>query len=125
MTEYEIIDLLQQRYAELGTLSTQFFTLVSAYVVAAYLVADKLSRLQLAIVTALYVVWTFSNSGAVWNAIRACRYYLSSLDEMGATLPDDISIPVTLAYLFIVQGGSILASLYFMWSRRRHWTGGG
>jgi hypothetical protein len=54
VTKYEIIDLRQQRYSELGTLSTQFFTRVSAYVVTAYLVGSKLSRLQLAIVTGLY-----------------------------------------------------------------------
>ena len=120
MTEYEIIDLLQQRYSELGTLSTQFFTLVSAYVITAYLVGSKLTRLQLYIVSTLYVIWAVSNSAAVWNAVSTSNFYLTTLQEMGSDLPHNNSVPVTMAYLVLVQGGSLLGSLYFMFSTRRY-----
>ena len=119
MTEYEIIDLLQQRFSELGSLSTQYFTLVSAYVVTAYLVGSKLSKLQLTIVSTLYVIWAFSNSAAVWNATNTSNYYLTALREMGSTFPDSTSVPVMYGYLILVQGGSLLGSLYFMWATRR------
>ena len=119
MSEYEIIDLLQQRYSELGALSAQFFTLVSAYVVAAYLVGDRLSRIQLLIITVLYVIWAAANSAAVWNAMNTTIFYLKNLSEMGSTFPDTSSVPVTISYLFLVQGGSVVGSLYFMWSTRR------
>lgn len=119
MTEYEIIDLLQQRYSELGSLSTQYFTLVSAYVVTAFLVGSKLSKLQLSIVSSLYVIWSASNSAAVWNAINTSNHYLTTLSEMGSTFPDSTSVPVTTGYLVLVQGGSLMGSLYFMWSTRR------
>ena len=118
MTEYEIIDLLQQRFAELGSLSTQYFTLVSAYVVTAYLAGSKLSRLQLSIVSTLYVIWAVSNSAAVWNATSTSNYYLTTLREMGSNFPDSTSVPVMYGYLVLVQGGSLIGSLYFMWSTR-------
>ena len=119
MTEYEIIDLLQQRYSELGSLSTQYFTLVSAYVVVAYLAGSKLSKLQLSIVSTLYVIWAVSNSAAVWNATNTSNYYLATLREMESTFPDSTSVPVMYGYLILVQGGSLLGSLYFMWATRR------
>ena len=122
MTEYEIIDLLQQRYSELGTLSTQFFALVSAYVVIAYLVGSKLTKLQLAIVSVLYIIWAVSNSAAVWNAVSTSNYYLTTLQEMGSQLPHNNSVPVTIGYLVLAQGGSLLGSLYFMFSARRKST---
>ena len=119
MTEYEIIDLLQQRYSELGSLSTQYFTLVSAYVVTAYLAGSKLSKLQLSIVSTLYVIWAISNSAAVWNATNTSNYYLATLREMGSSFPDNTSVPVMYGYIVLVQGGSLLGSLYFMWASRR------
>ncbi len=120
MSEYEIIDLLQQRYSELGQLSALFFTLVSAYVVTAYLAGDKLSRVQLAIISIVYVIWVLANSMAAGNAISATSFYLSTLRDMGSSLPDsNTTALVTMSYLVLVQGGSIIASFYFMWTTRR------
>ena len=58
MTEYELGEMLYNTYDGLWQGSQMYFTLVSAYLIIAYLVGSKLDKAQNFIVTGLYIVWT-------------------------------------------------------------------
>ena len=58
MTEYELFELLQGSYEKMNVDTTIYFTLVSAYLVVAFLVGSNLTRIQLFIINTLYILWT-------------------------------------------------------------------
>lgn len=56
MTEYELLDYIASLMANFQTALALYFTIVTAYVVAAFVAGDRLTRLQLAIVNACFVI---------------------------------------------------------------------
>jgi hypothetical protein len=133
MTEYELLALQAQRGGNLFELSNSayegfaiFFTIVSAYLVAAYVAGDKLTRPQVFIANATYLV-----GAAVmvvmqinfWQAMAIVRGNMAAtwleygevelaerIDATGLSLMD-IAWPT----LMIV---GVFVPLYFMWSIR-------
>lgn len=122
MTEYEMGELLYNTYDTLWETSQMYFTLVSAYLVVAWLVGTKLTRGQYVIVTALYLFWVagiiqtqvFTGMSTVNLASSIASQNSVLLREYGSGAAMFIGI-----YSFtVVMVGGVLASLYFMWSIR-------
>ena len=122
MTEYEMGELLYNTYDTLWETSQMYFTLVSAYLVVAWLVGTKLTRGQYFIVTALYLFWVagiiqtqvFTGMSTVNLASSIASQNSVLLREYGSGAAMFIGI-----YSFtVVMVGGVLASLYFMWSIR-------
>ncbi len=122
MTEYELRDAITGVYAQASTDTTTVFSLVTGYLVVAYLVGAKLPRNQLAIVNCLYGGWVLM---AIWaikssleQGVRLTRMSLESgfaisiQSELGATLFFSLAFPTLLI-------AGVFASYYFMWSVRR------
>jgi uncharacterized transporter YbjL len=129
MTEYEIADLavstqeifFQQWELGLGMgdrafdLVQQFGNLLFGYLIVAYFVGAQLTRVQSAILTALYLFWQ----------VRLCLLLYGVgingnilLGEMRKISPDfDPSVASVLAAITLLSCLA-LASLYFMWSIR-------
>ncbi len=122
MTEYEMGELLYNTYDTLWETSQMYFTLVSAYLVVAWLVGTKLTRGQYVIVTALYLFWA---AGIIqtqvftgWSTVNLASKIASQegvlLREFGSGAAMFIGI-----YSFTaVMVCGVFASLYFMWGIR-------
>jgi len=96
-------------------------TLMSGYLVVAYLVGAKLTRPQVSIVNSLYILSALSVVMCHWqynyNAMLA-RHHAEAYvpDLFGLTTRTEIfAVPLGLSLINI---GLIIASLYFMWSIR-------
>jgi len=129
MTEYEIADLalstqaifwqqlqVAQGHAERAVdVIQQFGTLLFGYLIVAYFIGAQLTRVQAAILTALYLFW-MARLVLVMNMIWVGAQF--TLAEMKKISPDlDPAVPSVLglyAFFFILT----LGSLYFMWTIR-------
>jgi len=121
MTEYELRDALTGVYAQASTDTTTVFSLITAYLVVAYLVGAKLPRNQLVIVNCLFGGWVLMAIWAIWSSLeQGARLTQISLDsgfaistqsELNATTFFALAFP---ALLFV----GVIASYYFMWSVR-------
>ena len=129
MTEYEIADLAvstqaifwqqwqvaQGAFENMLSILERFITVLFGYLIVAYFIGAKLSRVQAGIMTALYLFW-LSRLGIVLGVLANNANII--LDEMRKISPIlAVSIPSLLMLYFLL---SILtfASLYFMWSVR-------
>lgn len=126
MTEYEMGELLYNTYDTLWETSQMYFTLVSAYLVVAWLVGRKLTQGQYLIVTALYLFWVagiiqtqvFTGLSTLQLASSITSQGDFLLKGYGSGTPMIIGI-----YSFtVVMVCGVFASLYFMWSIRHQKT---
>jgi hypothetical protein len=121
MTEYELYEVLHNSFDTLWESSQMYFTLVSAYLVVAYLVGDKLTGKQNVIVTTLYIVWivgvinTQITSGT--GAIRISKA-ISLLDTVSYERLTIEPLVFGVYTFTAVMIGGVFASLYFMWTVR-------
>ena len=98
-----------------------YFTLVSAYLVVAFLVGAKLSRVQNLIVTGLYFVWTVGIMQSQYStSIQMIGITDQLLSLSSSFLSADVGTQTQAGvYSFlVVQLLGLFASLYFMWSVR-------
>ena len=129
MTEYEIADLavstqellwlqsqvLQGNLQQAFNTLEYFGTLLFGYLMVAYFIGAQLTRVQVVILTTLYLFWVV-RLGVMMNLVFISSH--NTIDEMRKVSPDLI-IPIPsfwgpYSLLFLMT----LASLYFMWSIR-------
>jgi hypothetical protein len=117
MTEYEILDVLVSRFSSMTEQASLYFALVSGYLITAYLVGAKLTRLQVSVVNGLYVVWVLGIIGGYTTTVEAVvdlETALLALDRTSSEVSNTLY-----SYSFtIVQIVGLLASILFMWSVR-------
>jgi hypothetical protein len=129
MTEYEIADLavstqaifwqqwqVVQGIADRAVALVQAFgNLLFGYLIVAYFVGGQLTRVQSAILTALYLFWQVRICGQLYGIWINGNIVLG---EMRKISPDhDPAVPSILGVLTLLTVLT-LASLYFMWSVR-------
>lgn len=129
MTEYEIADLAvstqaifwqqwelaQGSFTNINIVFDRFGTVLFGYLIVAYFIGAKLTRVQAGIMTALYLFWL----GRLGIALKLVMTGASSIrNEMGK-LPSDLeqAIP-SFFWLYALCSVLILGSLYFMWTVR-------
>lgn len=129
MTEYEIADLAvstqelywQQAQALQGimdhTFNTleYFGTLLFGYLMVAYFIGAQLTRVQVVILTTLYLFWVV-RLGIVLNVVLISGQII--IGEMGKISPDLIPTIPSLWGPYAILTLLTLASLYFMWNVR-------
>ena len=124
MTEYELIDTAGAFQNLATTHFMNFVTILFAYLVCAYLIGDRLSRLQLWVVNVLYTVFSFQTglfSYVGWNRFfaftaRLVEQFPQPQVTPGVAVPSAevaffLSIPLTL--------GAYFAGILFMMNKRR------
>ena len=122
MTEYELGEMLYNTYDGLWQGSQMYFTLVSAYLVIAYLVGSKLDKAQNFIVTGLYIVWTVGIIQSQYStSVQMVGITDLLLSSESTFLPSEVGTQTQAGvYSFlVVQALGLFASLYFMWTVRR------
>jgi hypothetical protein len=115
MTPYEMLDLAQSSYSTSAAYISIFIALLSAYLVAAYIVGGRLSKAQFLLANSLYwaiqtltilTIYNFNNSARYWGNLGRSDIPDSS-ESANVTY-----IPETVALVLIV---TMLLSVWFMW----------
>jgi hypothetical protein len=134
MTEYEIADLAvatqaiywQQAEVALGSMELvisvleRFMTLLSGFLLVAYFLGSKLTRVQVGILTALYLFWLSRMVATLDILVVSGNATLGEMRKIAPELVRDTPPILPLyALLFLLAAGS----LYFMWTVRHPKTG--
>ena len=121
MTEYEIRDAISGLFAQSTTDSTTVFTLITAYLVSAYLVGATLPRNQLSIVNCLFGGWVIMAIYAVKASLEQAANLTQRAIDSQFAIGDQLGIEslqfFSWAFPLVLLMG-VLASFYFMWSVR-------
>jgi hypothetical protein len=125
MTEYEMMDVIVNRFATMTDQAALYFALVSGYLIAAFFVGARLTRLQVIVVNSLFIMWTVGLLMGWSTALEATLDLDAAIRQLESpTVGSTMDGAATSAYLFsIVQTIGIIASLIFMWSVRHPRTG--
>jgi hypothetical protein len=121
MTVYELLDLMASMEAHMATEFSLYLTIISAYLVVAYLAGSKLTQAQARIASALMIFAAGGQTWALYVTTGRVMEYLALKQELSPLTAYEKNFDVnSYAWVFILSCG-ILAALYFMWSvRKRH-----
>ena len=118
MTEYELADLTTSVMSNYIATYSVFLTIVSAYVIAAFVAGSRLSRAQVAFVTLCFLsVTSVTILLCATMLSRALALSLQSPLEELAPIPLGSTAPVVVT--FLLQGVIVAGSVWFM-SRARN-----
>ena len=103
----------------LGTHAAIFLTLISGYLVVAYLAGAKLTKLQVSIATAMYFVAATYEGLFLVSVFRAMASARETYLKLNPSFSDSVFVVVRGDQIgLIVLLAAILAPLWFMWSVR-------
>ena len=116
MTDYEAADLAASYFANALANGGLYFTAVSAYLIVAYAVGDKLKPSQVFLISGLFLLFSVVS---IWGSFASSRWAAILVESAPEVLPR--AIPGDLrpfhAVVFLEFCG-VLASLKFMWDVR-------
>jgi len=115
MTEYELADYTASMMGNFLSALTIYFSVVTAYVVAAFIAGTRLSKVQLAIVNTCYFI--AAGTLGLLSVLIFRRFYAfaSQVGSPGdANQAFDFTLPLAVLVLMVFIG-----SLAFMWSVRK------
>jgi hypothetical protein len=114
MTEYEVADLTAAVLSNFLTALTVFLSIVSAYVISAFIAGERLTKLQLSIVNSCFLV-SVGILGFLAVSLYRRFYALAQLISMeqGSIAAIDFTWPLFTLLLAIVFG-----CFGFMWNVR-------
>ena len=117
MTEYELVDAIATYTQNFMTLFSFYITLLSGYLITAFVAGPRLSSVQVSILNVGFIIseclLTFSIAGA--GLIRV--HYTLELLELAPDSPHRPLEWLFVAFPMLMVGG-VLASLFFMWNSR-------
>lgn len=117
MTEAELIGAASDLAAGVQESVSLYLTVVSAYLIVAYVAGKDLSLFQVMIINVLFVVFGISFVFAIQEGL-ANHYLFAS--EIAEIRPDYkvVFTPSIIRILFAIDTGGVLAALLFMWNVR-------
>ncbi len=119
MTPYESLDLAQSAFSNGLASYAIFLSIVTGYLVTAYLVGRELSRMQVWLLTLLFLVVV---SMLIWS-MSAYTYWGEVFGSMarpeGVERSTMAAQPWLPAFVAIFNGATAVACLFFMWNVRR------
>ena len=120
MTEYDMTDVIMSRFGHMTDQASLYFALVSGYLVTAYFLGSRLTRLQVSVVNVLFCLWTAGILGGYINTVSDTIQLETAIREIGVSpVAGKVSDSTFASYSFaIVQLFGVFASLVFMWSVR-------
>ena len=117
MSEAEIWELILLSQANAATYIAMLLTLISGYLVIAYLVGTKLSGQQILLVNGLFLLSALSMAFPTFAAYERASFLLSLTSEAYRS-PRSAGIHLAPGASAVIFSGAILASLKFMWDVR-------
>ena len=117
MSEAEIWELILLSQANAATYIAMLLTLISGYLIIAYLVGAKLPGQQILIVNGLFLMASFWIAFPAFAAYERAAFLLSLTSETFRS-PLSAGMYIAPGASVVVFVGAILASLKFMWDVR-------
>lgn len=118
MTEYELLDLMSGVEVQMATQFSLYLSVVSAYLVVAYLVGSKLTFVQTFIASALMFFAAGGQTWALYTSLGRIKEYLDFKAALSPLTNYEQHIAAN-TYIWIgILAAGVVASLYFMWSVR-------
>ncbi len=117
MTEAELLEVAQMGWGNVISLTTLFITILSGYLITAYVAGARMKREQVVIINLLYILMTgLVLSAIIVMTLRATEWGRLSLElsNVRSKGPADW----TSWGVATTCGFSVLASLKFMWDVR-------
>ena len=121
MTEYETLELMYSLLDSMATVFAMYLTILSGYLVVAYLIAAELETRQVIIVNALLIAITGVQIYSVYNyaleveSLLQIKASVSTLTPFQESMASQYSIFMTALLMLF----GVVASLYFFWNVRR------
>ena len=119
LTEYELADLALTAQGNATPITALFVTIMSGYLIVAWLVGEKLTRTQVIFINALFILFQF-NLILGWSATWARSYKLGttliSIDPTFYSL--GVNTTATLILFAVTMVFSIPGCINFMWNVR-------
>lgn len=127
MTEYEIADLAQAQFDRLvvlldvlGTHLSIYLTIISGYLVVAFMVGKKLTRSQVGLISILYLAATIFEALLIVAMSKSMVDMVSYLDSFDDKISQSLFVALGTQYLGLaVLVAALLLPLWFMLSVRR------
>ena len=115
LTQYELYDVHIGLRGEALSTSGMLLTVVSGYLAIAYFVGRSLTRVQVTIVTGIFLVFTLAQIGGHFSTMME----LGSISSQIITLKESsFSADMWAAVFLIINISIAAASLKFMWDVR-------
>jgi len=115
MTEYELADYTSSMMGNFLSAITIYFSVVTTYVVVAFVAGDRLSRLQLAVVNVSFTV--AAGIMGVLSVLIFARFFAFATQVGNPTNtvgPVDFTVSLSILVLIVLIG-----CYTFMWSTRK------
>jgi hypothetical protein len=115
----QLSQLLASLSDALGTHISIYLTIVTGYIIVAYLVGTKLTRLQVAIATGIYLVAYIFESLILTTIIRTIGKQSSQLLLLDPAVAIGMMAQARAPYIgLVILIAGLIAPLWFMWSVR-------
>lgn len=114
MTEYEVADYASSMMSNFLSAITIYFSVVTTYVVVAFVAGDRLTRLQLAVVNLSFTV--AAGIMGLLSVLIFARFFAFATqvgNPDGAVGPLNFTIPLAILVILVLTG-----CYTFMWSVR-------
>ena len=117
MTEFELWDIFVSLNSVLHAWVATYFTILTAYIIAAYMVGADLSRFQVLIIS-IGFVWfvglcTYAGTSAGMRCAELGREIMALNPSRAITLNEGVMTAASM-----IMYGGILVALIFMWQVR-------
>lgn len=120
MTEYELADLAMEAQGTVTAVFALFLTVLSGYLLVAWMVGKKLDRLQLVLLNTVFVgvqLVLIAGWSARWNWFW--HYYNQAKALNLLAVPEASGTPIVVTVTMLLMLLSVLGSVMFMWNIRR------
>lgn len=122
MTEYELLDLVSSASDQMADMFSLYLTIISAYLLVAYFIGDKLGRIQVLMLSGLFWFASLGQAmGIRMNGIQIAELLEKKAELSPLTTYESNYVANTNAWVVAMVIGVVIAS-YFMWQVRRSKT---
>ena len=118
MSEWELMDLMNSHLANVGLAFTAYLTLVFGFLAASYLVGHQLKKVEILIITGLYI---FGSLVLAYATLAHMLRHYQLAEIVKQQLPELMwfnSITV-IVVMGIVMVSGIISGIHFMYGRTR------
>jgi hypothetical protein len=119
MNEYQLLDLLNGMGSNIIQGQTVFLSILSAYLIVAYTVGEKLTSYQIAFINLVFLIFMFIGVIAQLSNMDSMYEWMAQLSVLKGVDPYLKEVGDVTMYLFIgIRFVLSLGALIFMWQVR-------
>lgn len=127
MSEYELVSLLQTQINTIGTEIMDYFTILTAYLVAGYVAAHRLTLSMAMFVTAMFVLSALFFVANVMGSYVAADVLTNQMNALAERAHNTLAPQQSPTAAYVVAGvalimmvSGILGGVYFFFQSRSH-----